>query len=87
MDFLIVSILIYLLVTVIRLDGRVRGMKYVIYQLADKTGVPDKPINKELRELISEGQDVQAVKKVRETLGLSLVEAKQYIDALKSGEK
>ncbi|MGD7024865.1 hypothetical protein FZC79_15200 [Rossellomorea vietnamensis] len=87
MDFLIVSILIYVLITVIRLEGRIKGIRYALDQISKKAGVPEKPINNELRELIRKDQEVQAVKEVRETLGLSLVEAKQYIEALKAAEK
>lgn len=38
----------------------------------------------ELVQLFHEGKTVEAVKRVRETLGLSLLEAKQYVDQLKS---
>jgi len=73
----------YVLVTVMKLDGRVKGIKYTLDQISKQTGIAENPINNELRELISQGDDVKAVKKARETLGLSLVEGKQYIDALK----
>ncbi|HDR8162115.1 TPA: hypothetical protein QC072_006061 [Bacillus cereus] len=39
-------------------------------------------INKELRQLVEEGKKVTAVKRVRETFGFSLLEAKQYVDKL-----
>jgi ribosomal protein L7/L12 len=32
---------------------------------------------------LHEGKDVRAVKAVREALGLSLLDAKQYVDAIK----
>ena len=35
-------------------------------------------------KLIKDGKDVKAIKKARETLGLSLLEGKEYIDKLKS---
>jgi len=38
----------------------------------------------ELVQLLKEGKMVEAVKRVRESLGLSLLEAKQYVDQLKS---
>jgi len=38
----------------------------------------------ELVQLLHEGKTVEAVKLVRETLGSSLLEAKQYVDQLKS---
>lgn len=78
---------IILLFKIIKLDGNIKGIKHTLDQIANKVQVPEKPINNELRKLLSEGNDVKAVKKVRETLGLSLVEAKQYIDALKLESK
>lgn len=74
----------YLVSLVVKLDGRLKGMKYTLDQISKKTGVsPGEPIDDELRQLIDDGQDVKAVKKARETMGLSLLEGKQYVDALK----
>lgn len=39
-------------------------------------------INKELRQLVEAGKKVKAIKRVRETFGFSLLEAKQYVDKL-----
>ncbi|WP_326097995.1 ribosomal protein L7/L12 [Paenibacillus lautus] len=36
---------------------------------------------------MADGQDIKAIKIVREELGLSLIEAKQYVDAIKYGEQ
>ncbi|WP_247681794.1 hypothetical protein [Paenibacillus sp. Marseille-P2973] len=67
-----------------KLEGRIKGMQHTIDRLTRQTGLPENPINDELRKLIQKGEDVKAVKKARETLGLSLLEGKQYIDKLKS---
>ena len=82
-EVLILFIGIYLLFTVIKLEGRVKGLKYTLDQIYQQTDIPENPINNELRQLLNAGNDVKAVKRVREMLGLSLVEAKQYVDALK----
>ena len=74
---------IYLLSTIMGLNSRVKGLEYRLEQISKQMGLPEMPINNELRQLIKEGNDVKAVKKVRETLGFSLIEAKQYVDALK----
>ncbi|WP_096439307.1 hypothetical protein [Alteribacter populi] len=74
---------IILLFKVISIDNSIKGIKYNLAQIANKVQVSDKPINDELRSLIKEGKDEKAVKVAKETLGMSLVEAKQYIDALK----
>jgi len=83
-EVLTLFIVVYLFSTVIKLNGRVKGLKYTLDQISKQTGMPKKPIDNELKQLLNEGNDVKAVKRVRETLGFSLLEAKQYIDALKS---
>lgn len=65
-----------------KLEMRFNRMKATLDQIANQVEVPEHPINDELRKLIKEGKGVQAVKKAREVLGLSLLEAKQYVDAL-----
>ncbi|SFQ39999.1 hypothetical protein [Salibacterium halotolerans] len=82
-DVLLLGICVYLLFSVIQLKGRVRGLNYMVNQLSSQTDTPDMPINHECRQLLRENKDVKAVKRVREALGLSLVEAKQYVDSLK----
>ncbi|WP_433619330.1 hypothetical protein [Paenibacillus cellulositrophicus] len=77
-------IIINLWAKVSKLEGRIKGMQYTINQLTQQSGLPEHPINDELRQLIKEGEDVKAIKKARETLGLSLLEGKEYIDKLKS---
>ncbi|WP_373893328.1 hypothetical protein [Virgibacillus sp. CBA3643] len=87
MDFTFAAILLlvimYLLHRIDKLEGRIKGMRYRLDQVAKQVDVPEPPINDELRKLIKEGEDVKAVKEAREALGLSLVEGKQYVDALK----
>ncbi|WP_166242704.1 hypothetical protein [Paenibacillus turpanensis] len=73
---------IYLLLTVIRLESRIKRMSYKLEQVAQKVGVPEAPIDDDLRTLVREGKRIEAVKKAREVLGLSLTEAKQYVDSL-----
>lgn len=65
-----------------KLEMRFNRMKATLDQIANQVEVSEHPINDELRKLLKEGKDVQAVKKAREVLGLSLLEAKQYVDAL-----
>ncbi|MBB3131270.1 ribosomal protein L7/L12 [Paenibacillus rhizosphaerae] len=77
-------IIINLWAKVSKLEGRIKGMQYTINQLTQQSGLPENPINDELRQFIKEGEDVKAIKKARETLGLSLLEGKEYIDKLKS---
>lgn len=82
-DMMVLIVVLLILSTVLQINSRVKGLKYTLDQLTKHENIPEYPINDELRKLISNGEDVKAVKKVRETLGLSLLEGKQYIDALK----
>lgn len=74
---------LYLLSTVNKLNSRVKGLEYTLEQMSKQVDVPENPINNELRQMLIEGNDIKAVKRVRETLGLTLLEAKKYIDVLK----
>lgn len=80
-------IVINLSVKVGKLEGRIKRMQSTLDQLTKQAGLPEHPINNELRKLINEGEDVKAIKKAREALGLSLLEGKEYIDQLKSNDK
>ncbi len=84
--FISFVIIISLTTKVGKLEGRIKGMQYTINQLTQQSGLPEYPINDELRKLIKEGEDIKAIKKVRETLGLTLLEGKEYIDKLKRQE-
>ena len=69
-SLLIVFIVISLLSKVDKLEGRLKSMQYTLAQLANTSGV-ENPINEDLRKLIKDGKDIKAIKKARETLGLS----------------
>ncbi|MFB1081908.1 hypothetical protein [Jeotgalibacillus sp. JSM ZJ347] len=86
-EIITLAAIFYLLSTVFRLEQRVKTLDDKVEQLSAHTDVTDDELHQELqdelKELIHQGKDVQAVKRVRETKGLSLVEAKQYVDTLK----
>ncbi|MEK5185425.1 hypothetical protein [Solibacillus sp. FSL W7-1324] len=84
LDAVILFICAYLLLTVANLSNRIKDMQTTLKQITKQTITPDHPINNELKQLLKEGADVKAVKRARELLGFSLLEAKQYIDKLKS---
>jgi len=65
-----------------KLEKRLNNIKATLDQVANVLEVPEHPINDELRKLLKEGKEIQAIKEVRNVLGLSLIEAKQYVDAL-----
>ncbi|HDR3648729.1 hypothetical protein [Bacillus cereus group sp. Bce001] len=65
-------------------DARLKRMEDRLQLITKEMGIVDREpeINKELRQLMEEGKTVTAVKRVRETFGFSLLEAKQYVDKL-----
>ncbi|MGG1686488.1 hypothetical protein [Pseudalkalibacillus sp. NRS-1564] len=64
------------------LSVRMKSMHDQLNRMAQHLDLPEHPINDELRELMKEGKTVEAVKKAREVFGLSLLEAKEYVDGL-----
>ena len=75
---------LYLMFTVMTLNEKLKNIQMTVNQMAKSLDLPEHPINDELRTLIAKHEDIQAIKLARETLGLSLLEGKQYIDKLKS---
>lgn len=80
-------VIIILLITVFSgrinsLENQVKSLRDRVNQVANQVEVPEHPINERLRELLKEGQQIKAIKEAREALGLSLVEAKRYVDGL-----
>lgn len=71
------------------LKRKVRSLEERLSQLAKLTGHDDLSsyiVSDELREQViqlkREGQEVEAIKKIREQTRMDLVEAKQYVDTL-----
>ncbi|MBR7554091.1 hypothetical protein ACFFJI_04925 [Allobacillus sp. GCM10007491] len=80
-------VIIFLLITTVSsklnfLETRIKSLKFTLDQVTSHVDVPEHPINEKLRVLLKEGKEVQAVKEVRQAFGLSLLEAKQYVDGL-----
>lgn len=86
-EFFILVAVLYLVLLVVKLEGRLKAMEYKLNQLSNSMDITEGPVDDELRELIHDGYDVKAIKRARETMGLSLLEGKQYIDRLKGEEK
>ena len=65
-------------------DARLKRIEDRLQLITKEMGIIEREpeINKELRQLVEEGKKVTAVKRVREAFGLSLLEAKQYVDKL-----
>lgn len=83
-DVVLLATIAYLLIIISKMDDRIKGIKNSLDQMRKLMDLPEDPINDELRQLIQEGNDVKAIKKAREALGLSLLEGKKYVDDLRS---
>ncbi|MGM0901324.1 hypothetical protein [Mesobacillus maritimus] len=84
-DIVFFIIVIYLLTKISKLEHRISAMQKTIDQLTSKVKLPEPAINKELRQLLKVGKEVEAIRQARNEFGLSLAEGKQYVDKLKSG--
>lgn len=78
--------LVYLIVSGIALRQRLHAVERRLQQVTKQLPEApiESPIEDELLLLLKQHQDVQAVKRVREVMGLSLIDAKRYIDTLKT---
>lgn len=91
MEYVFIALVFLVILTVKmqvnQLESRIKRMQASLDQIIEQSGLPEHPVNDELRQLIREGADIKAIKKAREALGLSLIEGKEYIEQLKSEEK
>ncbi|MDW0117215.1 hypothetical protein QTL97_09720 [Sporosarcina thermotolerans] len=87
MEILFFIAILWIMVIVWKINRRVTGIKHILDQLSKQYGVPENPINDELRKLISQGEAIKAEKIARKTLGLSMLEGMQYVDDLKKKGK
>ena len=76
---------IFLISSVGQLRNEVKLMRGTLNRIAERVGVTEivkKEEKEELKRLLSEGKNVQAVRRCREITGLGLKEAKEYVDGL-----
>ncbi|GEL66564.1 hypothetical protein [Marinilactibacillus psychrotolerans] len=71
-------IVLYLLSALTKLEQQVKKLNYTVSQLAAQSTITNDSLNNELRQLLKADKNVTAVKRVRESLGLSLIEANIY---------
>lgn len=64
------------------MEARIKSLSATIRQLEPEGAISEPAINDELRRLVKEGKSVEAIKEARKAFGFSLLEAKQYVDAL-----
>lgn len=78
-----------LLSVISQLRNDVSRINITLDKIAKQVGVTDTAIQNidgELKDLISQGKKVKAIKKYRMVTGIGLKEAKEYIDLLSEGE-
>lgn len=66
------------------IEARIKAMQISHDHISKEDGLPSHPVHDEVMQLIREGKKVSAIKKAREVHGMSLVEAKQYVDTLEA---
>ncbi|GHI00817.1 ribosomal protein L7/L12 [Neobacillus kokaensis] len=62
-----------------RIEQQLIGSKTITLE-KNQNEFDDSLLRDEVRQLLLEGKKIKAVKRVRERTGLSLLEAKQYVD-------
>lgn len=65
-----------------KIDTRIKRTEEKLDRIAKHMELPEHEINEEIRQLVKDGDKIKAIKKAREILGLSLLEAKNYVDSL-----
>ncbi|MNM96906.1 hypothetical protein D3C81_1094000 [compost metagenome] len=80
--FVVIFAFIYLIDAMIRMNRRIQRTESKLKFLTEHARVPEHPLNEELRQLIRDKEKIEAIKKARQHMGLSLKEAKDYVDSL-----
>ncbi|MCB2292985.1 ribosomal protein L7/L12 [Clostridium algoriphilum] len=84
-NIIIYVLLLYMFLLTSKIDSlqkHITRMNSNLIKVAKQVGVPQEPLDDELRNLINEGKKIQAIKEVRKATGLGLKEAKDYVDNL-----
>lgn len=71
-----------ILATINQLRNDVRRTNEILEKIAKQIGVPEPPVDDEIKSLVVAGKKVKAIKMYRQITGLGLKEAKEYIDLL-----
>jgi len=64
------------------MEKQLADMQKTIAAINSEEPLKEPPVNEGLRQLLQDGKDIEAIKMAREHLGLSLLEAKKYVDSL-----
>jgi ribosomal protein L7/L12 len=88
MDYRIILVVIgFVLIAAIssaidQLRNDIRRTNSILEKIAIQIGVPETPVDDEVKTFIAQGNKIKAIKRYREITGVGLKEAKEYIDKL-----
>ena len=86
-EMLILVIVLFMFSSNLKLEGQVKSLKASLNQILKHMDLPDYPVTEEIKTLVANNEEIKAIKKARELYGFSLVEGKEYIEALKEEGK
>lgn len=84
-NIILYGLVLYMLVLTSKIDSlqkHITRMNSNLIKIAKQVGVPQEPLDDELKSLKEKGEKIKAIKKLREATGLGLKEAKDYVDNL-----
>ncbi|MEE1132597.1 MAG: hypothetical protein UHX00_13330 [Caryophanon sp.] len=86
LNVLFACIIVYLVMSNMSLRNRLHVIEKRVAQMTKQLPEPpfESEIEGELLLLLKQGEDVRAVKRIREVTELSLIDAKRYVDELKA---
>jgi len=67
-----------------QLRNEIKRTNSILDKIAKQIGVPEPPVDSVIRDLVTEGKKIQAIKRYREITGVGLKEAKDYIDSIET---
>ena len=85
-NIILYGLILYMFLLTSKIDSlqkHITRMNSNLFKIAKQVGVPQEPLDDELRSLKEKGEKIKAIKKLRESTGLGLIEAKNYVDNLK----
>ncbi len=81
LGFAVAGLSLWIVSSINQMRNDITRININLNKIAEQVGVPD-TITDELKSLILEGKKVEAIKRYRIATGLTLKEAKEYIDSL-----
>ncbi|WP_426445844.1 hypothetical protein ACP26L_20365 [Paenibacillus sp. S-38] len=67
---------------VLRMNRRIKRSDYLLQSMMDGARAPEYHLEEELRQLIRDKDKIKAIKRAQQRMGLTLREAKEYVESL-----